>query len=337
MTEKKSISAIIVTINRKKDLIRCLRSLQASEYKKIEIIVVDNGSKQPVSSWLRKLFPKVKLIRSEINLGAAGGRNLGIKFAKSKYLLFMDDDAEADKAMIRELLKVLQKNSTVGIVHPKIYDMGKRDVLQGLGCEISLLTGRVSAIGIREKDTGQYNSIKEVSTVGCIWMVKRRVIEKIGGYDEEYFIPYEDLDFSFRARKAGFEILFVPKALAWHKGIKLTFINPLIDYIGIRTADRAYRIARNKIIFMRKFSPFPKNLFFFFLLMPIYMIVHSLIIIAAWRLDILYQYWLGVLSGLWYSLGYSLKYRMMVWIDPVSLLSNTAEKKYLVSMGLFIK
>lgn len=300
------VSVCLVTTNRKEDLKKCLKSLQGTTYKNKEIILVDNGSNPQVSPVVKKLA-NLKLIRSDLNLGAAGGRNLGIKFAKGDYLLFVDDDAEVDSKMVGELLSVLRNKKLAGIVHPKIYDSEKRNVLQGLGCDVNLLTGRVSAVGIREVDIGQYNQIRELQSVGCIWMIKRELIEKIGGYDEDYFIPWEDTDFSFRARKAGFKILFVPKAVAWHKGKKSTFVHPLIDYIGIRSADRAYRIPRNKMIFMRKFSPFPKNLVFFLCLMPAYTIIHSGIIISAGRPDILFKYWHGVISGFWYSLFYSFK------------------------------
>lgn len=301
------VSIVIATTNRKEDLKKCLKSLLNSSYKNTEVILVDNASSPPVSTAFIKQFPKTELIKSDKNLGAAGGRNLGIKHATGDFLLFMDDDAEADKEMIKELLKVLTAGKPAGIVHPKIYDSEKRNMLQGLGCDVNLLTGRVSAVGIREQDRGQYDQIRELQTVGCIWMVKKEVINKIGGYDEDYFIPWEDTDFSFRARKAGFKILFVPKALAWHKGKKSTFVHPLIDYIGIRSADRAYRISRNKMIFMRKFSPFPNNLIFFFLLVPIYALVHSSFIIIAGRLDILWKYWQGVISGFWYGFRYAFR------------------------------
>lgn len=305
------VSIVIATTNRKEDLKKCLKSLMHATYKNEEIILIDNASDPPVSAGFLKGFKKIKLLRSGKNLGAAGGRNLGIKHAKGDFILFMDDDAVADKGMIKELLKVLQSEKAVGIVHPKIYDLEKKDVLQGLGCDVNLLTGRVSAAGIREKDSGQYDKIRELQTVGCIWMVKRALIDKIGGYDEEYFIPWEDTDFSFRAKRAGFKILFVPKALAWHRGKKSTFVHPLLDYIGIRSVDRAYRISRNKMIFMRKFSPFPKNLFFFFLLMPLYTVIHSVIIAWVGRIDILLKYWQGVLSGYWYSLSYPLRQKTL--------------------------
>lgn len=300
--ERKLVSVIIVTRKRRKELTKCLLSLQASNYKYIEIIVIDNGDHPPIHLWLKKIFKKVKIIRSHKNIGAAGGRNLGSKYAKGEYLLFIDDDAEVDKEMVSELVKLLDYGKRIGIVQPKIYDMEKRNILQGLGCDVNLFTGRVSAVGIREEDKGLYDNIRELQSVGCIWMVKREVIDKIGGYDEEYFIPWEDTDFSYRARKAGFNILFAPKALAWHKGIKSTFINPLLDYIGIRNSDRAYRIARNKIIFMVKHAPF-FNLFIFFLIfLPIITFVHSIIILLSLRFDLLLIYWKGVASGLFYAL-----------------------------------
>lgn len=345
------VSVVVVTRNRKQELIRCLKSLSISTYKNIEIIVVDNGSGLPVISWAKKLFPKVSFIRNEENIGAAAGRNLGMKDVLGEYLLFIDDDAEADSEMIKELVLTLEKEKKIGIVHPKIYDMDKRNVLQGLGCDINLLTARVSAVGIREVDNGQYNQIREIQTVGCIWMVKKEVIEKIGDYDEEYFIPYEDTDFSIRAKKAGFKILFVPKALAWHEGKKSTYVNPLIDYLGIRSVDRAYRISRNKIIFMRKNAPAVNFLIFFFFLNPVYLLVHSFIIIMSGRFDILTKYYLGFVSGIWYVIKYNnpvikvyqyldkrmlnFKYKMMVLTDPICIVIDKSAKTVLdVGSGL---
>lgn len=305
--KKDLVSTVIVTRNRRSDLIRCIKSLKDSTYKQLEIIVVDNGSTKRVTSWAKRLFPEVNFVRSKQNLGAAGGRNFGKEFAKGNYLLFVDDDAQIDKEMISELISVLTGEKNVGIVQPKIYDMEKRNTLQGIGCDINLLTGRVSSVGIREEDKGQYDSIKDLQSVGCIWMVKRIVFEKIGGYDEEYFIPWEDTDFSFRARKAGLRILFEPKALAWHRGPKSTFVNPIIDFLGIRSEDRAYRIGRNKIIFMRKHAKFMNFIFFLLMVLPLNTFVHSLIITLSLRIDLLLEYWRGIFSGLTFAIFYTYK------------------------------
>lgn len=304
---KDLISVVVVTRNRKSELIRCLNSLKFSTYKQLEIIVVDNASSPPVAGWLLRKFPGIKLISNKKNTGAAKGRNQGIIISKGKFVLFVDDDAEIDKELISVLVNVLTREKNVGIVQPKIYDMEKRNVLQGIGCDVNLFTGRVSSLGIREADKGQYDNTTELQSVGCIWMVKKQVLDKIGGYDEEYFIPWEDTDFSFRARKAGFRILFAPKALAWHKGLKNTFVNPMIDYLGIRSPERAYRISRNKIIFMRKHAQIIKFLFFLFFVLPINTLIHSLIIFVCLRIDLLWEYWKGLIFGLFFALLYRSK------------------------------
>ena len=318
------VSVVVVTRNREKELIQCLKSLMMSNYKKIEIIVIDNNSKPTVASVLRKMFTKLIVIRSNQNLGAAGGRNLGIKYTKGEYILFVDDDAQVHKEMIKQLLDILRKTPQAGIAQPKIFDMERENILQGIGCEINLTTGRISSLGIREIDKGQYDNVTEISTVGCIWMLKRKVIEKIGEYDEEYFIPYEDLDFSLRARQSGFKILFAPKALAWHKGIKSTFVNPLLDYIGIRSSERAYRVARNKIIFMGKHAPFSNLLIFILIFLPLYTFIHSIIILSSMKISLLFNYWKGIFSGLIYLIR-KLYFRFDNYINPFKIFMLSLE------------
>jgi GT2 family glycosyltransferase len=296
---KPLVSIVIITRNRKEDLKRCLDSIVRQSYNLREIIVVDNGSEIPVSHWIKKEYHKVIVITSEKNLGGAGGRNLGIKYAKGKYILFIDDDAYADKALVEELLTVL-KGKEVGVVQPKIYDSEQKDVLQGIGHGFNFFTGRVYGIGIREKDKGQFEKVIEIPMAGCTWMVKRSLIEKIGNYDEDLFIPYEDTDFSFRAHKAGYKVLYVPKGKVWHRGLKNTMNNQKLQYIGITSPDKAYRISRNKLIFMKKHAPFINLIIFLLIFFPIYSLIHTLIIITSGRFNILRSYWKGLFSGLYY-------------------------------------
>lgn len=298
MRRKKPISVVVVTRNRREELTDCLNSILESVYKQLEIIVVDNASVPPVSAWLPKRFPKVKLVTSKKNLGGAGGRNLGIKYTQGDYILFMDDDAVAHRELTAELLEIMKKDSRIGIVQPEIYDFWERNKIQGVGHDINLRTGRVIGIGVNEEDRGQYDQPREIPMVGCCWLVKREVIDKIGGYDETFFIPYEDSDFCLRARKAGYKIFYAPKAKVWHRGVKSTFVHPWIQALGITIPKRAYRLGRNKIIFMRKHAK-PRDFFaFLFFLLPFYTLVHSLVILACRRLDILMDYWKGIFSGL---------------------------------------
>ena len=333
---KKKVSVVIVSKDRKKDLIDCVDSYLKSSYKLMEIIVVDNGSKPPLAVWFTKKYPQVLLITSEFNIGAAAGRNLGLKEAKGDYILFSDDDAFAEKSMVENLVSVFEKNPQAGIVQPLVYDREKKNVLQGAGHDINLTTGRIWAAGVKVQDKGQYDGLREVPMCGCVWMVKREVFDKIGNYDEDYFIPYEDSDFSIRARKADFKLYCYSKAKTWHRGLKTTFVHPWIEWLGITSPERAYRVARNKMIFMRKHSPIPNNLIFFFILLPIYVLAHSLIILSARRFDIFLRYWLGLISGSFYAATYPLnkvvfrayqdmdekmegfKMLLLSWTDPIT-------------------
>ncbi len=330
------VSVVIVTHNRTEDLRECIKSYIDSSYKNLEIIVVDNGSKPPLATWLTKKYPKVKLVTSEFNIGAAAGRNLGLKESRGDYILFTDDDAYADKNMVFHLVEAFRQKKNAGIIQPLVYDKQKKNLLQGAGHDINLLTGRIKAWGVKEEDRGQYEGIREVPMCGCVWMVKRNVFDNIGIYDEDYFIPYEDSDFSIRVRKEGFKLYCYSKAKTWHLGVKSTFVHPWIEWLGITSPQRAYRVARNKMIFMRKHSPLPGSLIFFFILMPAYAVIHSLIIFLARRFDILLRYQLGLLSGLFYALTYPLnkkfaqaywdfdsrlngfKMLLLAWTDPVS-------------------
>lgn len=336
----KLVSVVIVTKDRKKDLIDCVNSYLRSSYEPLEIIVVDNASKPPLVTWFGKKYGKVKLITSELNVGAAAGRNLGFKEAKGEYIIFTDDDAYADKDTAKNLISVFEQKPKAGIVQPLVYDRENKQMLQGAGHDINLTTGRIWASGVKVKDKGQYDGLREVPMCGCVWMVKRQVFDKIGGYDEDYFIPYEDSDFSIRARKAGFKLYCTSLAKTWHRGYKSTFVHSWIEWLGITSPERAYRVARNKMIFMRKHSPLPNNLIFFFILMPAYALIHSLIILLARRFDILLRYWLGLISGALYAATYplnkkiakaysdmdqkleSFKMFLLSWTDPITWIIN---------------
>lgn len=296
------VSVVLVTRNRKKQALKAITSIYKQSYKPIELIMVENGSFDKTAEAVKKKYPKTKIIISRENIGAAAGRNLGLIDAIGKFILFMDDDAFADKLMIEELIKIIEKNPKIGIVQPKIYDMDKRKMLQGVGHGINLLTGRVFGIGVREEDCGQYDHLTDIPMVGCTWMVRRNVFSKIGKYDEDFFIPYEDSDFSIRARMAGFKIYFVPSAHVWHSNHQSSDMPIRLRWLGITNSERAYRVSRNKIIFMKKHAPFLNFLIFFFVFVPIYALLHTAIIISFKRLDILGNYWKGLISGCKYAL-----------------------------------
>ncbi len=300
MVKKKLVSVVIVSRNRKKEALICLKKIYTQTYKPLEVILVDNASEDDIALQAKKRFPKTLIVQSKINTGAAGGRNLGLKKAKGEYLLFMDDDAIADRKMIQELIRVMESDKKIGIVQPKIYYLERKSIIQGAGHGINLLTGRVFGIGVGEKDLGQYDNLSDIPMVGCTWMVRKGVFSKIGTYDEDYFIPYEDSDFSIRATKVGFRVCFAPQAKVWHSGHSNSAIPPSLRYFGITSAERAYRVSRNKIIFMKKHAPILNLFFFLIVLVPIYSLIHSSVMLLSKRFDILIHYWRGLFSGFIY-------------------------------------
>lgn len=283
-------------------MLECIDSYFKSSYHPIEVIVVDNASNPAVKTYLPKKYPKVRVITNNRNLGAAEGRNIGLDTSVGEYILFSDDDAFCDKDMVKYLVEAFKKKRKAGIIQPLVYDKQKKNYLQGAGHDIDLTTGRIKAWGVREEDKGQYEGLRKVPMVGCVWMVRKEVFEQVGKFDAEYFIPYEDSDFCLRASNAGFEIYCYSMAKSWHLGLKTTHVHPLVEWLGITTPERSYRVARNKIIFMAKNSKFPNNLLFFGLFMPAYLILHSLVIMLSGRWDLLTRYWQGVISGIWYGI-----------------------------------
>src|SRR5690606_29125112 len=136
-----------------------LRSLQHIRYTNIEIVVVDNGSKEDPSA-IRQQFPQVKLVRSLDNLGFAGGNNLGVTASKGKYLLFLNNDTEVDSDFLGPLVEAFENDPGLGVASPKIifYQSKDKKTIQYAGSTgINPYTGRGAKIGSSEQDQGQYD------------------------------------------------------------------------------------------------------------------------------------------------------------------------------------
>lgn len=284
-----NISVIIPTYNSWATLKECISSIQKQTLKPFEIIVVDNASSDDTSQKVKAMFPKVKLITLTTNTGVTGGRNKGIDnvSSKSEYVLFLDHDMIADKNMLLELLKVLQSNSQIGIVTPKIYYWGNKKRIWSAGTGINLWTGQVLFRG--GDDVGQYEKVEEVQVAPAAILVKKDVIRKIKSFDDCYFVTYEDTDFCFRAREKGFKTFYSPSALAYHK----ISWDPKDD--ADRVLSRAYWVGRNRIIFMKKFS---KNFAVFTLFIPLFIGYYLLLAISANRFKSGFNFLLGTFAGL---------------------------------------
>jgi len=250
----------IITVNFNQSLVteELLASISlTNSYPEIEIIVVDNGSRvNSVPDWIVR-YPAIKFIRSEINLGFAGGNNLGIKAATGHYLFLVNNDTEFTRGLIQKMIDVMQANPAIGMASPKIRYFDQPDMLQYMGyTPMNYYTARNSCIGQFETDNGQYDNLTGPTGYvhGAAMMVKRECIEKAGLMAENYFLYYEELDWCDRIKRAGYQAWLIADALIYHKESVS---------VGKVSALKEFFMNRNRILFIRRNAPFFKGLFFY--------------------------------------------------------------------------
>ena len=213
----------------------------------LEVIVVDNASKADEATTIQQRYPQVKVIRSDKNLGFAGGNNLGIKASQGKYLFFINNDAllKPQTSNLKLLINRLESSPKIGAVCPKIRFTWGNNPIQFAGyTPLSPITMRNRSIGFGEEDNGQYDKAHPTPYAhGAAMMVKREVIEKAGLMPECYFLYYEELDWSMMIRRAGYEIWYEPTCTLYHKESQAT---------GQNSPLRTYYITRNRLLFVKR-------------------------------------------------------------------------------------
>ena len=243
---KIEISIITINYNGLADTCALIDSIPFND-ESLEVIVVDNASKEDEASVIERRYPQVKVIRSNKNLGFAGGNNLGIKAAQGNYLFFINNDTllRHQTSDIRHLINRLESSPKIGIVCPKIRFTWGDNPIQFTGyTPLSQITLRNKAIGCGELDKGQYDTAHPTPYAhGAAMMVKREVIEKAGMMPECYFLYYEELDWSMMICRAGFDIWYEPACTIYHKESQTT---------GQNSPLRTYYITRNRLLFVKR-------------------------------------------------------------------------------------
>lgn len=233
------VAVVILNYNKAQATIECIKHFIAQEYKESTIIVVDNGSSDNSCRIIKTMYPEVHLIANSKNLGVAGGRNTGIRYISEclkdiEFIMFSDNDIIVRENAITEMAEVLDQNSEIGIVTPKLLRMNGLIEYAG-GIDVNLMTGRLVNIGNGEEDYGQYNrNSEDIDSAGGIFMIRAELLKKCGGFDEK-FNPYgwEDVDLSLRVRKRGYKIRYNHNAVFYHKGGK-----------SVRGFNRIYEISK---------------------------------------------------------------------------------------------
>lgn len=226
------VSIIVLNYNGLSDTIECIESLKKISYPNYEIVLVDNGSAGDDAKVLRGKYGNyLHVIENEKNYGFGGGNNIGMRYALTNsnpdYLLLLNNDTVVDPEFVTEMVKVAETDPAIGVAGAKVYYYDEPDRVQLVSQKIDLWKEDITLIlgGVKEKilgrkkfDKGRCEPAKEVDMVSaCCCLIKRKTVENIGFLDDGYFILYEDFDYCFRAKKAQYKIVYVPKAKVWHK------------------------------------------------------------------------------------------------------------------------
>ena len=241
----------------------------------MEVIVVDNGSRRDEAAVIASRYPQVKAIRSETNLGFAGGNNLGIKAATGDYLFLVNNDtvmqlqvkskeaphqsieaphqSKEPQEGLKQLIQRMEENKKTGIVCPKIRFAWSPMPIQFAGyTKLSAVTLRNHAIGFGEEDHGQHDTPHPTPYAhGAAMLVRREALDSAGLMPECYFLYYEELDWSLRFQQAGYEIWYDPCLTIYHKESQTT---------GQDSPLKAYYTSRNRLLFASRNVGMPQRL-----------------------------------------------------------------------------
>jgi GT2 family glycosyltransferase len=273
----KKLAVIIINYNGKDLITKCLNSFSKimkdypTNLDSLELVVVDNGSTDGSREYLEQLRVnglKLKIIFNRENLGFTGGNNVGIKYALKSgvdYIMLLNNDILIKDAFWVPMVDYLDKNKDVGVIGPKIYfapgyefhrdrysDDERGNVIWYAGGIIDWDNVYTSHRGVDEVDIGQYDQIEETDFItGCCLMAGKEVWQKTGYLDDNYFLYYEDSDYSMRVKKLGWKTVYFPKAEIWH-------MNAGSSKVGSNLQD--YYLTRNRLLFGIKWAPLKTKL-----------------------------------------------------------------------------
>jgi hypothetical protein len=238
------VSVIIVNYNGAHHLDSCLNSLYRQSFKDFEIIVVDNNSSDDSVRILEKHQNRINLIELKINTGFAGGNNIGYKFAKGEYIVTLNNDTEVAEDWLERLVFAISENTSIGMCASNIV-MFDSDITDSAGDGFT-----TSGRGVKLNQGQKFKTDNKLSYIfgACAGaaLYRKKMIEEIGFFDEDFYLIHEDTDLSFRAQLLGWKCIYVPNAIVKHK---------VSSTIGIDSDISIYYSLRNTLLVWLKNMP----------------------------------------------------------------------------------
>lgn len=219
------LSVVILNWNGRRHLERYLPSVVAHTEGDAEVVVADNGSTDDSLQWLRLNYPDVRVIRLDRNYGFAGGYNRALREVESEYVLLLNSDVEVTAGWWQPLVEVLDTESDVAAVAPKLLADMERTKFEYAGAAGGFIDylgypfcrGRI--LSNVEEDRGQYDNRRDIFWAsGAAMCCRRELFESLGGFDEDFFAHMEEIDLQWRMQLAGWRIVVEPKSVVYHLG-----------------------------------------------------------------------------------------------------------------------
>lgn len=210
-------SVIIPNWNGKAHLETCLNALRKQRFQDFEAILVDNGSDDGSQDYVREEFPEVRLLDLGQNLGFTGACNAGYAAAEGDYIVLLNNDTEADPGWLQAIADAFERHPQAGSIASRIMLFDRRDHFHSAG-DYYRVDGIPGNRGVWQKDVGQYDNEEPVfSACGAAAAYRRTMLEEIGFLDDDFYFSCEDVDMGWRAHLSGWQVIYVPQAVIYHK------------------------------------------------------------------------------------------------------------------------
>lgn len=236
-----SVAVVILNYNGR-DLLRKFLPSVIQHSPTAHVVVVDNGSSDDSHAVVTKEFPSVTLIQISANLGFCGGYNHALREIEADYNVLINSDVEVTAGWLDSLIKLLDENPAAAAVQPKILSYNKRNFFEYAGAA----GGFIDSLGYPfcrgrlfhslEEDLGQYNDRREIFWAsGACMIVRAKLFNEVGGFDEDFFAHMEEIDLSWRLQRAGYKIFYEGASTVYHSGgSTLSASNPKKTYLNFK-------------------------------------------------------------------------------------------------------
>jgi GT2 family glycosyltransferase len=245
------IFIIILNYNGKEFIKKTLSGVLRINYPNFEVVLVDNNSEDGSFEFIKREFSKITLIKNSQNLGFSAGNNIGIEYALERgadYVFLLNYDTEVEKNFLSSLVEIMEKDGKIGIASPII--------LNEDGSKIWFSGGKIDWLrmkSIHEDDNKKNNYLGSEYLSGCAMLIRSEVFRQVGLFDEDYFLYWEDADFSVRVKKAGYKLVVCPESRIIH-----------LEKSQGKKEKKIYWLVLSGLIFFKKNSPLILKPYIFF-------------------------------------------------------------------------